>query len=342
MLSEQLEYRLRSAGARARSGSTVPKPLTGDAIFEPDYPRTWDAFVGQERAKAQLKVACYSARARRDRMDHVLLASGIAGVGKTSLARLIAGDLCTGFVEVSGAVTVDDVRPILRGMQDYDVLFIDEIHQLVQGGKVKAEWLLHLLQDGVLVTKAGIEVMPRVTVVAATTDAQRLPTTILGRFVIKPVLEPYSIEDATKICQSLAQRVGFGKHVPVYEDLRPVAEASNGNPRDMKALLIALRDTCIASGGVFDFEQALEWVGVTRDGLTRLCQDYLLCLLITFDGTGGEKAIASALGEPGPLRHTEQLLIQKGLISLTPKGRELTEMGVERTEALLKERGLLK
>ena len=342
MINGQLQHRIRTAGARARNSRAVPAPLVGAEIFTgTDYPSTWGAFVGQDRAKAQLKAACYSARREQRRMDHVLLASGVAGIGKTSIAKLIAADLETGIVEVSGQVTIDDVRPILQGMLDNDVLFIDEIHQLVSGGKTKAEWLLHLLQDGNLVTKSGVEVMPRVTIIGATTDAQKLPTTILGRFPVKPVLDPYTVDEATLICHNLAARLGFGKgELPYFDDLAVIAKASNGNPRDMRSLLIALRDTFYASS-TFDLSMALDWTGVTEDGLNRMCQDYLSTLLVMCEGKAGLATIGSAMGEPGPLKHTEQTLIQKGYVLITPSGREMTESGVERTTRLLKEKGLL-
>lgn len=343
MLADQLSYRVRAAGSRARSGSAVPKPLVGDAIFDgTDYPRTWQEFVGQQQAVARLKAACFSARHRQQRMDHVLIASGIAGVGKTALARLVAADLGTGFVEVSGPIKVEDARPILNGMQDNDVLFYDEIHQAVSGGSAKAEWLLQLLQDGRLVTKSGVEELPKITVIAATTDAQKLPTTILGRFPIKPVIEPYTEAEAALIGTTMAERLGFGgEMLPHFTEMDAVAKASNGNPRDMRAILIALRDTYFTSS-TYDLDQALTWVGVTHDGLSKLAQDYLLVLLVTFEGgPTGEKTLASTLGEPGGLRHTEQLLVQKGYITIKPNGRQMTESGVDRAALLLKERGLI-
>jgi Holliday junction resolvasome RuvABC ATP-dependent DNA helicase subunit len=177
-------------------------------------------------------------------------------------------------------------------------------------------------------------------VVAATTDVQKLPTTIIGRFPVKPVLEAYTKDEAEQIAHTVAQKLGFGDLVPYYEDLSVVATASNGNPRDMRALLIALRDVYLAHGQ-YRLSLALDWVGVTPDGLTRLAQDYLITLLTMFEGKGGEKSIGSALNEPGPLRHTEQLLVQHGYLSITPGGREMTEQGVTRTVELLRERGLI-
>lgn len=342
LANERTRHQVRTASSRARNGGASPAPLVGDAIFEgTDYPRRWDEFVGQTRAVAQIKAACFSARVRQQRMDHCLIASGIAGIGKTSLAKLIAADLGTGLVEISGKVSVDDVRPILQGMSDYDVLFFDEIHQAVAGGAAKAEWLLQLLQDGTLVTKTGVDVLPKITVIAATTDVQKLPTTIIGRFPLKPVLEPYTVMEAQMIASTVATKLGFGgEMLPHYSDMELIARASNGNPRDMRALLIALRDSYFVNQS-FDIDLALDWVGVTRDGLTRVAQDYLITMLTMFEGMAGQSSMQSALNEPGPLRHTEQLLIQAGYLLVTPSGRQMTEDGVTRTSALLVERGLL-
>jgi Holliday junction resolvasome RuvABC ATP-dependent DNA helicase subunit len=156
------------------------------------------------------------------------------------------------------------------------------------------------------------------------------------------VLDAYTVAESTMIATALSGRVGFGDDVPALDPVTAtlVAEASNGNPRDMRALLIALRDSYFAASR-FDVELALEWAGVTADGLPRVAQDYLLTLLVSDKDSLGEKVIASAMGEPGPLRHTEQLLIQKGLVTITTSGRSLTPAGVERASQLVIDRGLV-
>lgn len=347
MLANQLSYRFASAATKSKRLHR-PVPKVGSAIFDgTDYPTEWSALVGQKRAVAQLRAACLSARVRQKRLDHVLLASGVPGIGKTSLAKLVAADIGTGIVEVAGKIGFEEAQHIISGMASNDVLFIDEIHQMAGG--TKAEWLLHVLQDGVLMGKNGPEQIPDITIIGATTDAQKLPMTILGRFPIKPVLEPYTEDEAATIGTRLAQKVGFGATpflpIPGPATMVNIARAANCNPREIRMLLIALRDatlseSTVAVGSTYDLSVALDWAGYTSDGLSRLAQDYLSVLLVTYDGQAGEKTIANALGEPGPLRHTEQLLIQKGLLSITSSGRQLTEAGVERAALVLKENGL--
>jgi len=306
-------------------------PRRGADIFTGGYPATWAELVGQHQAVARLQAAIASAQAENRRLDHVLLASGLPGVGKTTLARLIAGSMGVGFCEVSGPVSVDEARRVLRGMEDRDVLFWDECHQAVQGGKGKAEWALHLLQDGRLLTAAGVEQVADITVVMATTDAQRLPLTVLSRLPIKPVITAPSEGEAIDLVCALAGRMGIT--IP-DEVVTAVAVASNGSPRDMSALLIAARDGH-AVDGRWDLNRMLGWCGVTADGLNQLAQEYLMVLLIQCNGMAGQTTIASALSEPGPLHHTEQLLTNKGLIEITPQGRRMTTAGAERTMALL-------
>ncbi len=332
-----LAQRLKRAQAAAEVDG--PQPRRGAEIFEGDYPCDWSAFVGQERAKEHLQAAISSARARGRRLDHVLIASGMAGVGKTSLARLVAGSMGAGFQELSGTISVDEARPALQVMEPGDVLFIDEIHQ-VSG--VKGEWLLHLLQDGRLLTGRGAEPMPDITVVAATTDPQRLPRTILDRFVIRPTLAPYTDEEAVRITCELAARLGFGSGViptPEPGDLLAMARAGNNSPRSIRALLATYRDTRFA-GGEYSLDLALTWAGTTRDGLDNTAQEYLL-VLAACEGQASLATISGQMGEPGPLRHTEALLGMRGYVTIEGRGRKLTTAGVQRVGELMVERGLV-
>lgn len=315
---------------------TAPTPKRGHEIFEgTDYPKDFNGFVGQQTAKEQLQVSIVSARTRGARLDHTLLASGAHGIGKTTLAQIIAFQMGAGFVSVSGPMTVDDLRSILTGMTDGDVLFWDEFHLAVAGNKNKADFLLPWMTDGVLMTKRGSEPMPDVTLIAATTDAGRLPQTIISRFMLRPRLAYYTVEEGALIATNLADRMRVkvkGKSV-----MERISRAANANPREMRMILTAVRDLATL-GGPIDLTKAFEWAGVTYDGLSTECQEILLVLLGSMNNTASLETIQAALGEPGPLRHHEQLLIQKGLLVVTGRGRTLTDEGMERARTLLSER----
>lgn len=298
-----------------------------------DYPLTWDEFIGQDRAKKQLRMAVQSAISRKAPMDHVLLASGVPGIGKTALAMLISSELCRPMLAVSGRVDANAARVVLMGMEDNSILFIDEIHRLVQGGKSHAEWLLHLLQDGAIVGPRGPERMPPITVIAATTDIGRLPETIVSRFPIRPVLEPYSEKEAREIVQMMA----YNSKIELTEDeLTSVARAGNCNPRRMSSILRALRDQ-VEVHDETNIDEALEWMGITPDGLDDLAQRYLLALVFTFNGQAGVKPLEDALYEgSGNLEITERLLMDRGLLVRERTGRTPTQAGIRRAHALKK------
>lgn len=320
-----------------------PGPKRGDALFEgTDYPRSWDDYVGQQEAKNFLRASAASARFRKTRMDHVLIASGVAGIGKSALVRLIAQEMGVGLLEVQGPVDATEGIRTLSAMQDGDILFWDEIHNAVSVGKAKAEWLLSYLQDGVIITSGGITHVPNVTVIAATTDAQRLPEAILSRFTVKPVLESYSDEEAEAIVEVVSRNVftKIGLTPPGEWNRKAIVEASNGNPRTITQLLKILRDSALASGNIgygvdtYPMDDMFTWSGLTADGLDRDAQQYLLTLFVSPSFRSGEKSLAQALGQPGGVRHTEKLLIQKGLVRIVSNGRELTAEGVERATDL--------
>ncbi len=329
----------------------TPKPKYGEDIFVDDGPRTFAEYIGQRGAIRQLSASITAAKKLGRRLPHVALASGAAGLGKTSLARIIAAELQVGIFETSGKLTVEDVRPILRGMADGDVLFIDEAHLLMASANAAESWLLSLMEGGILQTAYGREQMPDITVVAATTEFGKLKPAWQSRFMLRPVLKPYDDEEALQIARSHAERLGFGSNatdadgqpldlpMPTDEVLATVASAANNSPRAVKPILIALRDAYLGEPGPdgFDVDLALEWVGVTRDGLDTMAVEYLLAMQV-LSGRASAKSVAGVLGEPGSLQQTEQLLQQRGYLRIEPQGRVLTETGRVRARQLNQER----
>lgn len=322
---------------KARLGATTgPKPKRGDDIYTgtaTDYPRDWAEFVGQDEAKEQLRASILSSRARGTRLDHTLLGSGLHGVGKTTLAYLIAYQMGVGITPISGPVTVDEARTLLLNMEDGDILFWDEFHSAVTGSKGRANWTLPFLTDGVLLTAQGAEKVPNVTIIAATTDAGRLPQTILSRFMVVPRLTAYSEPEAVCIVDKLSERMG----VPVQDDeLLPIAKAASHNPRDMRKILTAVRDVAYTPSG-YTFDKALRWAGFSHDGLDQVARDMMMLLLDAKDCTMGLDTLSAHLNEPGPLRHSEQLLLQKGYLTIVGRGRKLTDEGILRALGLVEE-----
>lgn len=314
---------------------TAPRPKRGAEIFAgTDYPATFEGFIGQATAVEQLQISIASAKKRGARLDHTLLASGAHGIGKTTLAQIIAAQMGAGFVAISGPLTVDDARGVLMGMQDGDILFWDEFHLAVAGNKNRADWLLPFLTDRELLTKRGAEQMPDVTVIAATTDVGRLPQTIISRFMLRPRLSYYSVEEGALICAQLCGRMKV--KLRGEKPLGRISRAANNNPREMRMILTAVRDLALL--GPVNLDKAFEWAGLTYDGLSTECQEILLVLLGSINHTASLETIQASLGEPGPLKHHEQTLIQKGLLVVTGRGRALTDEGADRARQLLLER----
>lgn len=324
--------------------NNAPRPKHGEDIFpDADAPRTWEDYQGQDRAAGILQAAIASAQRRDVPLGHVLIASGLPGVGKSTLARIIAAQTGAGLVETQGPVTGAEAHDILTGMSDGDVWFIDEAHQLTQGGKGKAEWLLSFLQDGTLMTAEGAKKMPRVTVVAATTDSQLLPETILQRFPLKPIIVPYSDDHAVTIAERMAVSIFTDEvnlPVPGEATLRAVCSVADNSPRVMRSVLSTLRDAALAGqapadeDGNLDMTTTLAWTGLTIDGLDDMAQRYIMTLLTMPNGTGSRDMIAALLGESTIPAHTEKMLFQKGLVDMSPRGRSLSEEGEARATEL--------
>lgn len=315
---------------------TVPEPSILD---DPQYPQQWSEYIGQEKAKRQLRLAAASAKARGVSMPHVLLACGLHGIGKTALAGLVAREMGTQVKVITGQTSVDKMRKLLVGMADGDVIFYDEIHQAVKGGAAKGEWMLHYLQDGVLLGPLGPMDVPAVTIIGATTEIGKLPPTIISRFLIPP-LAGYQLGEAALIAERMTSGIftSCGLPLPCWEVLVAVARAGNCNPRAMRHILSTVRDIAVVEGHAndagYDLAMTLDMLEVTEDGLNLTMRRYLTVLHGSFDGAAGASTLASVMSEPGGLAEAERVLQQKGLITLTPRGRLLTDAGVRRAHVL--------
>lgn len=351
IMEDYLAYKLKrdtiteAHGLRASNQSRGPRVKRGIEILDGPYPQAFADFIGQSMARTQILAAITTAVVMKESMGHMLLASGMPGVGKTALARLTAFKLGAGMVELSGLVTDKDACAAIKVMKDGDVLLLDEVHRLVSHGKAKAEWLLTLLQDGELHMPTGVVIAPKITVIAATTDKEKLPQTILDRFQVQPILENYTTAEGLLIAQMQAKRLGYGSELlpmPEATDwLAGVARAARNNPRRISQLLSSVRDVALSNPGSmtsqgYDIATALEWNGLTPDGITRIGQDYMMGLL-AYGGTAGVATIKALLNE-ADLTHTERDLIQSGCLEITSQGRTLTDYGSDRAIELVETR----
>ena len=335
--ASMLAWRLARSGTGGAHGGAREQGADvkyGDDIFgNGPYPRTLTDFVGQQEAKQQIAAAMVSSSNRDAAFPHMLLASGFPGIGKTALAKIVAKTLNVGYVEVGGTVTAKEIRPTLLKMQDHDVLFIDEIHRMVSSGKRNAEWLLQVLQDRILATANGTDQIADITIIAATTDMQKLPKTILGRFGLQPQMVQYTEVEAVHIAKLSGKQVGL---ILQPADSHRIAAASDYNPRMIRRIVERLRDIREAATDTDDdVLLAIKWAGQAPDGLSRGACDYLM-LLFGYGGTAADRTLRAALNEVS-LEHSEQTLIQRGYIQVTSRGRELTPLGVERAEQLMEE-----
>lgn len=310
-----------------------------------EYPRRWADYIGQESAKRMLQASARAAKVRKKPLDHVLIAHGSPGIGKTALGSLIAAEMGTTCRVVSGQLSGGRARLLFSEMNDRDVLFYDEFHGVMDRGRKDAEWLLTYLQDGVIQGPLGAEVQPKVTIIAATTDAGRLPETIAGRFPIQPPMSNYSDEEAARIAQVMSKRILGELDLPSLnkKDAAAIAAAGTNNPRAIRRLLVVMRDMTIAgeipmkSAKAYNIETLLEFQGITNDGLDHVAQRYLTTLAMEFAGTAGAKALEDRLQHAGGLNTVERMLMDKGLVAKTRTGRTLTQAGIGRVRDLMEQ-----
>ncbi len=297
-------------------------------------PRRLEDFVGQEGIKDQLRVSITAAASRGEALDHVLLA-GPPGLGKTSLAQIVATELGVAFVQTAGPALErkGDVASLLTALEPRAVFFVDEIHRLP---RALEETFYPAMEDAELPITlgqgAGARVvtlpLPPFTLIGATTRTGLLTTPLRDRFGIQHRLDHYGAEDLALIVERSARLLGVE-----IEDRGAVAIAgrSRGTPRVANRLLKRVRDFAeVRSGGVVTesvASAALDLLEVDHEGLDRLDREILRAICERFaGGPVGLSTLAVAVGEEQDTIEDvyEPYLLQRGLIERTPRGRAAT------------------
>jgi Holliday junction DNA helicase RuvB len=319
--------------------SAAPRIQTPDLLPDDEFdrslrPRRLADFVGQPAIKDQLAVAIEAAASREEALDHVLLA-GPPGLGKTSLAQIIAAEMDVQFVQTAGPALErkGDIAAFLTALEPRAVFFVDEIHRLP---RALEETFYPAMEDGCLPITvgqgAGARVvtleLPPFTLVGATTRTGLVNAPLRDRFGIQQRLEHYSVDDLATIVHRSARLLQVQIDGP---GAMAIAARSRGTPRVANRLLKRVRDYAEVRGGGQVLErvalEALDLLEVDEVGLDRLDREILRAICEKFSGGPvGLSTLAVAVGEEQDTIEDvyEPYLLQRGLIERKPRGRTAT------------------
>ncbi|MCC6947745.1 MAG: Holliday junction branch migration DNA helicase RuvB [Bradyrhizobiaceae bacterium] len=312
----------------------APEPREDDPADVNLRPQRLAEFIGQQQARANLSVFIEAARARKEALDHVLLV-GPPGLGKTTLAQIIARELGVNFRATSGPVIAKagDLAALLTNLEDRDVLFIDEIHRLnpaieeILYPAMEDYQLDLIIGEGPAARSVKID-LARFTLVGATTRSGLLTTPLRERFGIPIRLGFYAPEELELIVTRAARMLGIGISP---DGAREIARRARGTPRIAGRLLKRVRDFALVDKkdtiDAAAADHALVQLEVDAGGLDAMDRRYLTVIALNYGGGPvGVETIAAALSEPRDAIEEiiEPYLVQQGFLQRTPRGRVLT------------------